>query len=149
MPYAREKGSYLLGLSLQRNVNLKVGRLGCFLFPPGHYLYAGSARGPGGLYARLARHRRREKRPHWHIDYLLAHARLTEIWTVVSKQRLECIWAEAMRDMEGTRIVAPRFGASDCRCAAHLVYFTHHPGAVQITAALQARTGEKIRWHTI
>ena len=149
MPYATEKGSYLLGLSLQRNVNLKVGRLGCFLFPPGYYLYAGSARGPGGLPARLARHQRREKRPHWHVDYLLAHARLTDVWTAASKQRLECAWAEAVRDIEGAQIIAPRFGASDCRCVAHLVYFPHRPRAVQITAALQARTGEKIRWHTL
>lgn len=37
---------------------------------PGPYLYCGSARGPGGLRARLRRHMRRGKAIRWHIDRL-------------------------------------------------------------------------------
>jgi len=133
-----EKGTYLLGLSLEEDVTLTVGRLGRFAFPAGYYAYAGSARGPGGLSARLARHRRREKRFHWHVDYLLAHARLMEVWTVVSEQRLECSWAQAVMEMIGAEVIAPRFGASDCNCPAHLVYFPQPPAAAQITATMQA-----------
>jgi Uri superfamily endonuclease len=132
------RGTYLLGMSLDEDITLTVGRLGRFVFPAGYYAYAGSARGPGGLSARLARHRRREKRLYWHVDYLLAHARLMEVWTVVSEQRLECAWAQAVMDMTGSQVIAPRFGASDCRCPAHLLYFPRPPEAAQITATLQA-----------
>lgn len=140
-----EKGTYLLGMWLGESANLTVGRLGCFSFPAGYYVYAGSAQGPGGLSARLARHRRREKQLHWHVDYLLAHAHLVEAWTVVSDQRLECAWAQAMMGMAGALIVAPRFGASDCHCPAHLVFFPRPPEAAQITTILQVGLRKECR----
>lgn len=139
------KGTYLLGISLDEDVALAVGKLGRFAFPAGYYVYAGSARGPGGLSARLARHRRREKRLHWHIDYLLARARLVEVWTVVSDRRLECAWAQAVMGMTGSRIVVPRFGASDCRCPAHLVYFCGPPQAALLTRTLQACVEKEVK----
>ena len=117
-----EKGTYLLGIRLDKDVALTVGRLGRFAFPAGYYVYAGSAHGPGGLSARLARHRRQEKRFHWHLDYFLVCARLVETWAVVSERRLECTWARAVAGMTGAQVVVPRFGASDCRCPAHLVW---------------------------
>jgi Uri superfamily endonuclease len=138
------RGTYLLGMWLDENVRLAVGRLGRFAFPSGYYVYAGSARGPGGLSARLARHRRQEKRFHWHVDYLLARARLVEIWTTVSDQRLECAWVQAMMGLTAAQVPIPRFGASDCRCPAHLVYFPQPPGAARITAALQAFSGTAV-----
>jgi len=138
------RGTYLLGMWLDEKVRLAVGRLGRFAFPPGYYVYAGSAQGPGGLSARLARHRRREKRLHWHVDYLLARARLVEVWTAVSDQRLECTWAQAMMGMTGAQVLIPRFGASDCRCPAHLVHFPQPPEVAQITAALQAFSGTAV-----
>lgn len=140
-----DKGTYLLGLSLDKDVTLTVGRLGRFSFPAGYYVYAGSAKGPGGLSARLARHRRQEKRLHWHVDYLLTHARLVEVWTVVSDQHLECAWAQAVIKMANSQIVAPRFGASDCRCPAHLVFFPQPPEAAHITATLQTCAGKEVK----
>jgi len=138
-----DKGSYLLGISLAQVLDLFVGRLGQFAFSAGYYIYAGSAQGPGGLAARLNRHRRREKQLHWHIDYLLAHACLTDVWSIVSKERLECLWARGVAEMPGARIVAPRFGASDCRCPAHLIHFSQPPRPAQVRKVLQARTKEK------
>lgn len=132
-----DKGSYLLGMRLDEDVLLAIGRLGRFAFPAGYYVYAGSARGPGGLSARLARHRRREKRFHWHVDYLLACAHLVEVWTAVSTQRLECVWAKAIMEMAGARVIVPRFGASDCRCPTHLIYFSRRPEGAGITVTLQ------------
>ncbi len=132
-----DKGSYLLGLCLDQNVVLTVGRLGRFTFPAGYYTYAGSARGPGGLPARLARHQRQQKHFHWHIDYLLPHTRLVEVWTIISEQRLECVWAWAVRQVSDARVVAPRFGASDCRCPSHLLYFAKRPAVPCIAAALE------------
>jgi Uri superfamily endonuclease len=106
---------------------VQVGRLGRFVFRPGWYLYVGSALGPGGLRARLTRHARAEKRLHWHIDYLLVQAELCQIWTAASADRQECDWARTLAALPGAWIPAPRFGASDCRCAAHLLAVADEP----------------------
>ncbi len=116
-----EPGSYCLVVWLETDANMTIGRLGTFDFPAGIYLYFGSALGPGGVAARVARHRRVEKRCHWHIDYLLEQAAIVEVWTVLSNERLECRWAAAARCQPGAGIAVPRFGASDCRCPGHLV----------------------------
>ena len=122
-----ERGTYALVLHLGRQEEITIGKLGTFVFPAGYYLYLGSALGPGGLEARLARHRRRGKRPRWHIDYLREHARLVEVWSVASGERLECLWARAARKLPGARIPVPGFGSSDCRCPSHLVHFATKP----------------------
>jgi len=69
--------TYLLALWLSRPEIIAVGRLGPHLFPAGWYLYAGSARGPGRVTARVGRHARHvgaSKRAHWHVDYLRERA---------------------------------------------------------------------------
>jgi Uri superfamily endonuclease len=117
-------GSYVLVLHLAVAQSISVGCLGEIEFPPGWYMYAGSALGPGGLKARLARHRRClavGKRAHWHVDYLREHARWGGAWMRASDQRLECAWAVALSRLPGAEIVVPGFGASDCRCPSHLV----------------------------
>ena len=53
-----------------------LGGLGSLTLRPGWYVYVGSAFGPGGVCARLAHHRKRAARPHWHVDYLRLHTRL-------------------------------------------------------------------------
>jgi sugar fermentation stimulation protein A len=113
-------GVYQLHLRLARPVRVKVGRLGGFWFPAGRYVYTGSAL--NGLEHRIARHRRKVKRLHWHIDYLLRHARIEHVTIFPTRKRIECDMNRALLSREGVRIIAPRFGASDCRCPAHLVY---------------------------
>ncbi|MDA1071819.1 MAG: DUF123 domain-containing protein, partial [Proteobacteria bacterium] len=64
-------GAYLLLFDLAAALDLgPVGRLGRVRLVPALYAYAGNAKGPGGLRARIARHLARDKRPHWHIDRL-------------------------------------------------------------------------------
>jgi Uri superfamily endonuclease len=124
-------GTYVLALWLERAQAIRVGRLGDVVFPAGWYLYIGSALGPGGLAARLARHLARidtGKRAHWHVDYLRERAVWAGAWGRASTLRLECEWAGALRTRPGARIVAPGFGASDCRCPAHLVHLPELPG---------------------
>jgi Uri superfamily endonuclease len=131
-------GSYLLLARLDAATELRVGRLGQFKFPVGWYTYSGSARGPGGMRARLARHARSSKRLHWHIDYLLLCAELETSWSVASETRLECAWAEAVRRLPSGRIAVPRFGASDCRCPGHLIHLGIRPSDAQIAETLRA-----------
>jgi Uri superfamily endonuclease len=121
-------GTYALLLHLNAHQTAVVGALGAVEFPPGWYLYIGSAHGPGGLAARLARHRRRAgKRFHWHVDYVRAVTELAEIWTSSDGIRRECTWAAAAATLPGAKVIAPGLGASDCQCLSHLFHFTQRP----------------------
>ncbi len=113
-------GTYALILRCRKTVCTRVGRLGVVTLQPGYYLYVGSALGPGGLRARIARHRRREKKRHWHIDYLRRHTAFVDTWFLADGRNHEHEWAAALAARYD--IAHPRFGASDCRCASHLFY---------------------------
>ncbi len=112
-------GAYLLWLPVARPIAL-VRPMPGTLLEPGIYLYLGSANGPGGLRARVARHLRADKRPRWHVDQLTvaAGARARALaWPGGD----ECAWREAVQ-AAGASVPVPRFGASDCRrCPAHLL----------------------------
>jgi len=84
----RETGAYQLLIRLNEARRIRVGKLGTFDFPAGWYVYTGSAM--NGLTARIARHLRREKRLHWHIDYLLQHARVVGVKKYLTTARKEC-----------------------------------------------------------
>ena len=113
-------GTYVLVLHLAQPARLRIGKLGRFDFPAGWYLYVGSARGPGGLAARVGRHLRSSPKPHWHIDYLRRAASVEEVWWQAGKARRECAWSQAIGARPGAEIIAPGFGASDCECETHL-----------------------------
>ena len=116
-------GTYVLELELARARRIRIGRLGEFAFERGRYLYVGSACGPGGLRARLRHHLVGAPRPHWHIDYLRAHASVRAIAFSTDRRAQECRWAAALLALPGVSVPVACFGASDCRaaCAAHLV----------------------------
>jgi len=121
------RGTYVLVLRLEEETHINVGKLGEFSFPAGHYLYVGSAQGGGGLAARVARHRRAEKKLHWHIDYLTRRADIIDVWYLESPRHLECVVAEAIAALPDAQVLVPGFGSSDCRCPAHLFYFSEPP----------------------
>lgn len=134
-------GTYVLALWLDAPRAISIGRLGGFEFPPGWYLYVGSALGPGGLAARLSRHFRRftsGKRAHWHVDYVREVAAWGGAWACHSQKRLECTWAGVLRRQPDASIVARGFGASDCRCPAHLVRVESIPDARWLSTNLGA-----------
>ncbi len=131
-----QAGTYVLILHLPRPTIVDVGRLGRFQFQDGWYAYVGSARGPGGLAARISRHRRLSKSLHWHVDYLRVYARSVAVWYAIGDQKRECAWAEELFKFPGASVPAPRFGASDCRCPAHLVYFDAPPDLTMFACAV-------------
>lgn len=120
-------GTYLLILVLPQALTLTIGKLGSSTFPSGVYIYVGSAFGPGGLAERLKRHLQRQKRTHWHIDYVRAVATLVDIWYVPSAVRYECQWATLLSRQKAWNVVMAGFGASDCRCQTHLFHGQHRP----------------------
>lgn len=119
---------YALLLYLTQDARLQVGAIGQFLFPSGAYLYVGSARGPGGMLARVQRHLRHDsqRRHHWHIDRLLSIGNVREAWWHQTRMIIECTWAETIA--EAGTLFPPRFGASDCRCPGHLIFLDDHRG---------------------
>ena len=122
-----DTGTYVLNLHLSRQVQLTIGRLGQTDFRAGYYTYVGSAFAPGGLRGRLKHHLKPVKKPHWHIDYLRLAAPLYEVWYAAHPTVYEHTWADMLRSLPGTKIPMPRFGASDCNCQTHLVYFQNRP----------------------
>lgn len=123
------KGNYLLILHLEQDLqHLPIGRLGCFDFASGYYLYVGSAFGSGGLAARIGYHQQpRKARPHWHIDYLRPHTRLIEAWAVATPMRLECLWCAKLTAIPDIQTSVRGFGASDTSCLTHLFYLPRRP----------------------
>jgi len=131
-----QPGTYALLLRLERDCALTVGRLGRFCFPAGIYVYVGSGHGPGGMAARVARHLREPKPRRWHVDYLRPHAWPVEIWCAIGARKRECVWAQTLLTLPGASIPVPRFGASDCRCPAHLVHFSALPDRAAFAQAV-------------
>ncbi len=88
----------------------------------GYYIYVGSARGPGGVRARLRRHFSRDKKPWWHIDYLLSlpTARPMCALYACTEERVEPLLALACSERLG---YVEKFGSTDDRLApSHLFY---------------------------
>jgi len=119
----KDRGSYLLIVKLAKRTAIKAGRLPESVFPAGYYVYVGSAM--SGLSSRLARHRRKNKKIHWHIDYLTAEAVHVLPVPIRSPKRQECEIAGALSSI---RQAGQRgFGSSDCECATHLFFSPTNP----------------------
>ena len=111
------KGSYVLLIELPKEQVITLGNRQAIQFPCGYYAYVGSAM--GGFKPRLNRHLKGNKRPHWHIDYLLQQASITDIILCETKDRIECAIAQALSHQLDS---IPAFGCSDCRCRSHLFF---------------------------
>ncbi|MEO0116998.1 MAG: GIY-YIG nuclease family protein [candidate division WOR-3 bacterium] len=112
------KGSYLLLLKNDKEQVIKVGALGKINFPPGYYLYVGSAL--NNLEKRIKRHKRKRKKKFWHIDYLTTKFQFLGTKEFPSTKKTECQIASRLKK----RLFPLKgFGASDCSCPSHLFYF--------------------------
>ena len=111
------KGSYILLIRLHQEQTITIGSLKEIYLPYGSYAYVGSAM--GGLKSRLNRHLKKDKRPHWHIDYLLQKASISGIILCQAEERIECLIAQALSHQFYS---IPGFGSSDCKCRSHLFF---------------------------
>ena len=109
--------SYQLLINVAKEIDLKIGKLGRFIFPIGSYVYTGSAK--TNLDKRIERHFSKKKKLHWHIDYLLNHDAV-QIIDIKKSEMIEC---SLNKKTNGT-IIIKGFGSSDCnlRCGSHLKY---------------------------
>jgi sugar fermentation stimulation protein A len=106
---------------LPESVHIQIGKKGRFRFPKGHYIYTGSAK--NGLRRRVERHLQKEKKRFWHIDYLLDHASVEQIFLFPDSRVNECSLSKKVLKKPEAEVIVPKFGASDCSCATHLVFF--------------------------
>ncbi|MDA1258122.1 MAG: GIY-YIG nuclease family protein [Chloroflexi bacterium] len=132
-----EPGGYALVFRLDRTVRVRPGRLGMIDLTAGRYLYMGSAL--SGLAPRLARHLRRRKKRHWHIDALTCAVGPSQLWWSVSDARLECDWTAIALTDPSASIPVLGFGSSDCRCASHLVSLPDLASVTRVFGVLATR----------
>ena len=115
------KGTYCIILKTG-GCTVSVGSLKSIVFEAGYYIYVGSALGPGGL-KRMYRHqklaREKDKKPRWHIDYLLIHQdfEFVDVVYTCSEKHIECGIAD---NLQGNYV--SKFGCSDCSCKSHLFH---------------------------
>jgi len=127
---------YQLLIFLPQTAYIRIGKRGRFKFPRGYYIYTGSAR--TGLKKRVERHLRKRKRKFWHIDYLLARGRVERVMVHTDEGLSECSVSRNTLRRPGAKIIVPKFGASDCDCPAHLVFF-EMPEAAGVDSAPQIK----------
>jgi Uri superfamily endonuclease len=116
-----DPGTYALVLQSRSTATIQVARWGQLDLQEGYYIYVGSAFGPGGLRARVGRHFRKEKRKHWHIDYLRENVTPIQVWVCYEAKHLEHEWAQALNKMDEIFAIQG-FGCSDCSCSSHLFH---------------------------
>lgn len=113
------KGAYLLVIVLDAPLPLDIASLRPQTLAPGRYAYCGSAYGPAGIRARVARHLRRAKIRRWHIDHMTGAGPIVEVHAVPGGR--ECDLFDRVLASPGATVPMPGFGSSDCRrCPAHL-----------------------------
>lgn len=110
-------GAYVLLVRLAEAMDVALPGRAKAILPPGRYLYCGSARGPGGLRARVGRHMRRDKSVRWHIDHLTSAGTVTGCWVFPAGE--ECALVARLAALP---VPIPGFGSSDCTvCRSHLL----------------------------
>ncbi len=115
-------GSYRLYIKVSRKTAIVIGALGRQVFEKGIYVYTGSAM--KNLKQRMERHKTKEKKIRWHIDYLLdsRYSSIVGIEVFESQNREECRLNMEIAAKPDARIPVMGFGSSDCKsCPAHLI----------------------------
>ena len=105
------------GLTRIRNLRVMLQPAGPRDFGAGFYAYVGSAM--NGIEQRVARHRRKDKRLHWHIDYLLKRGGIQDVVRLPSRRKTEC---QIASEYAAEFAAVHGFGSSDCRCPSHLFF---------------------------
>ena len=142
------KGAYALVIKVESPLELHIGSLGLFSFKKGFWIYVGSAMGDGStsLAHRLARHFRKEKKKHWHIDYLLeAGAKLQSAVWAQSDSPKECSISRRLGQINEVTRGPQGFGSTDCHagCGTHLFHYKGKDDIEKVLVALMLELGLK------
>jgi len=128
-------GAYGIHFKLKNDHSIQIGQLGRNFFLAGEYIYLGSAKGPGGIRARVGRHlsSTSNSKKHWHLDYLrdfiIPIFIYTYHWDIRNNPSIpvECAWSQALLSLPSAYTPMAKFGSSDCRysCPSHLIAFSN------------------------
>lgn len=115
--------TYCLNLQISNNLKLAIGKLGEIEFPKGNYVYCGSAK--RYFNKRIERHQSKNKKIHWHIDYLLKSefVKIISIDKFKQDEETECSLVQKFTNKNIALPFAKGFGSSDCKngCYSHLL----------------------------
>ena len=116
-----QPGAYALEFDIEHELEMCVGRLGTVCCGPGRVRYYGSARGPGGLRARVSRHLEpKGRRDHWHVDAFTRALDVTRVWIDLERSECDLVARDLASGRWQTAVVG--FGSSDCHtCRSHLL----------------------------
>ena len=110
---------YVLVIKVAKQCTITVGALGELVFKKGIYAYVGSSQ--SNFHQRIKRHRRKEKKLFWHIDYLLKNKKVN-VSKIFFKKAFKTEECKLATSISKTGKVIARFGSSDCKCISHLYY---------------------------
>ncbi len=112
------KGAYCIIIEVKKDSIIKIGALGRIKFRKGLYCYVGSAL--NSIEKRIERHLSKNKKLHWHIDYLLKNknTEIKKVFYKESNKREECRITGLVSKNSISEI--EKFGCSDCKCKSHL-----------------------------
>ena len=112
-------GAYAMAIELTDKAVVRLSGRPPITLPAGRYLYCGSAKGPGGLKARLSRHMRRGKSLRWHVDQLTEQGLVVGSWAFPGGD--ECKLVQMCSHLP---MPIAGFGSSDCAtCRSHLLFW--------------------------
>jgi len=115
-----DSGLYFLLIRVKQTISLKI-RGKDETVPRGYYIYTGSAQ--KNLSSRIERHCRKEKKKHWHIDYLLELADVINVKIIPNASRdEEAVYADKWLSIADF-VPIKKFGASDSPSESHLTGF--------------------------
>ncbi|PLJ78104.1 GIY-YIG nuclease family protein [Infirmifilum sp. SLHALR2] len=124
-----ERGIYALVVEIESPSLIKLKGKDVSI-SPGIYVYVGSAKGPGGVRARVSRHVRKAKKVKWHIDLVttLPQARVLGAFCAETVEP-ECVLVPPLESL-GFEHVVKGFGSSDCTrgCTSHFLRWTKSGG---------------------
>jgi Uri superfamily endonuclease len=133
-------GAYVLIIELAEPVEVTLPGKPKTILQAGRYLYCGSAKGSGGIRARLSRHMRPGKVIHWHVDLLTAAGRVTGAWIFPG-----CDECELVRALSCLPAPIRGFGSTDCpKCWSHLLSWPRRARAEQTSAAERANLRQRL-----
>ncbi len=115
------KGVYVLLIEIKKPSTIKVGSLGNVSFNKGIYAYIGSAQ--NSLEKRIKRHIAKQKKLHWHIDYLTTKP-FVDVFKVYFAQLDKSFEEKLSLHLSNFFPYVDNFGSTDSSAKSHLFFIS-------------------------
>lgn len=133
-------GIYILEIELKQTLILKHKKFNETKLVSGFYYYVGSAQ--KNLLSRIKRHYKKDKKLHWHIDYLTSRreAEIKNAYIIKNlNKNYECKLTSELEKKFKLNFPIIGFGNSDCtRCKSHLLFSEKKIPQSQLLALYQS-----------